>query len=54
MAKIRIWWAKYRPTTRKLVQLAAALLQNANLKGFAEGKIYTGQTKAVCVPGLNC
>ena len=54
MAKIREGWAKYRPTTRKLVQLGAALLQNAHLKGFAGGKIYTGQTKAVCVPGLNC
>ena len=32
----------------------AALLQNANLKGFLTGKIYKGPTKRVCVPGLNC
>ena len=39
---------------RRLIQLYAALLQNAHLKGFVEGNIYTGKTKAVCVPGLNC
>ena len=54
MDKFRSWRGKYRPTTRKLVQLGAALLQNAHLRGFAEGKIYTGASKAVCVPGLNC
>ena len=36
------------------IQAAAALLQNANLKGFFTGKIYEGATKSVCVPGLNC
>ena len=40
--------------TRRLVQLYSALLYNAHLKGFAEGQIYTGPLKAVCVPGLNC
>ena len=54
MAEIRKWWGEHRPTTRRLVQLYAALLYNANLKGFAEGKIYTGRTKAMCVPGFNC
>ncbi|MGN1103740.1 MAG: 4Fe-4S binding protein, partial [Candidatus Coproplasma sp.] len=29
-------------------------LYNANIKGFVTGKIYTGDTKKVCVPGLNC
>ena len=43
-----------RPTTRRLVQLYAALLYNANLKGFVKGEIYTGKTKGLCVPGLNC
>ena len=51
---MKAWWQAHRPTTRRLVQLYAALLQNAHLRGFAEGKIYTGPTKAVCVPGLNC
>ncbi len=36
------------------IQAAAALLQNAHLKGFFTGRIYQGASKGVCVPGLNC
>ncbi len=43
-----------RPGTRRLVQLYAALLYNANVKGFIDGHIYTGNLKSVCVPGFNC
>ncbi len=43
-----------KPMTRRLVQLYSALLYNAHLKGFAEGQIYTGPLKNLCVPGLNC
>ena len=43
-----------RPTKRRLVQLYAALLYNAHVKGFIKGEIYTGNTKAMCVPGFNC
>ena len=39
---------------RHLIQLYAALLYNAHARGFIEGEIYTGSTKAVCLPGLNC
>ncbi len=39
---------------RRYIQLLSALLHNANLKGFAEGRIYQGSGKGVCVPGLNC
>ena len=42
------------PTKRKLMQLYFALLFNANLKGFSSGQIYKGNTKKVCVPGINC
>ena len=42
------------PTKRKLIQLYSALLFNANLKGFVNGKIYQGPLKTVCTPGLNC
>lgn len=42
------------PTQRRLIQVYAALLYNANLKGYISGEIFTGNTKAVCVPGLNC
>ncbi|MCF0136179.1 MAG: redoxin family protein [Lachnospiraceae bacterium] len=43
-----------RPGKRRIIQLYAALLYNANLKGFGEGTIYTGPLKNLCVPGLNC
>ena len=36
------------------IQAAAALLQNAHLKGFFTGRIWQGASKGVCVPGLNC
>lgn len=39
---------------RKFVQLFTAILQNSYFKGFAEGKIYKGSSKSICVPGLNC
>ena len=42
------------PTRRKLIQLYCALLFNANLKGYASGTIYRGNTKKICVPGINC
>ena len=42
------------PFSRRLVQLYAALLYNAHLKGFVSGEIYTGKAKFACVPGLNC
>ena len=40
--------------TRLAVQGVAALLQNANFRGFFTGTIYQGPVKRVCVPGLNC
>lgn len=43
-----------KPSKRKLMQLYFALLFNANLKGFSTGNIYQGDTKKVCVPGINC
>ncbi|MBR6185262.1 MAG: redoxin family protein [Clostridia bacterium] len=52
--KIFNWWNAHRPTARRLSQLYAALLYNAHLKGFVEGRIFTGSSKAICVPGLNC
>lgn len=42
------------PFRRRLIQVSAALLYNANLPGFLSGSIYKGKTKGVCVPGLNC
>lgn len=54
MKKIMTWFKKHSPSKRKLIQLYAALLFNANLKGFATGRIYQGDTKSACLPGLNC
>ena len=54
MGSQKSWWEIHRPTKRKLVQLYGALLYNAHLRGFKEGQIYTGKTKALCVPGFNC
>lgn len=45
---------KYMPTKRKIMQLYFGLLANANLKGFISGNIYQGNTKQMCVPGINC
>ncbi|MBR3681537.1 MAG: 4Fe-4S binding protein [Clostridia bacterium] len=42
------------PTKRRLIQLYAALLFNANIKGFFNGKLYKGPVKNICTPGLNC
>jgi hypothetical protein len=40
--------------TRRIVQWIVAIVTNINLKGFFTGEIYTGTTKNICVPGLNC
>ena len=48
------WIKAHLPTQRRLIQLYAALLYNAHAKGFITGNIYTGNLKAMCVPGLNC
>ena len=36
------------------VQLGWTALSNGYLAGFAGGKIFTGASKTLCVPGLNC
>lgn len=39
---------------RHWFQAAWTALTNGYLLGFIKGSIYTGDTKALCVPGLNC
>lgn len=36
------------------IQAAVTLLTNSHITGFFTGKIYKGNFKAICVPGLNC
>ena len=39
---------------RLIVQAAFAAISNGYIKGFVRGEIFTGASKAVCVPGMNC
>ena len=48
------WWQNHKPSKRRLIQVYAALLYNANIKGYISGEIYKGDTKYMCVPGFNC
>lgn len=45
---------KKSDSSRLTVQLLWTLLSNGFVKGFAEGKIYQGTGKKICLPGLNC
>lgn len=48
------WFKEHRPSKRRLIQVYAMLLYNCNIKGYIKGDIYKGNSKAMCVPGLNC
>ena len=39
---------------RLVIQAFFAALCNGYVKGFAQGRIFDGKTKYVCVPGMNC
>lgn len=39
---------------RLFVQALFTALSNGYVKGFAHGKIYQGDLKYICVPGMNC
>ena len=39
---------------RGILQFIATLCTNIHLPNFIQGKIYRGNAKQVCVPGLNC
>ena len=41
--KLRLW-----------VQILFAAITNGYVIGFIKGRIFTGTTKKICVPGLNC
>ncbi|MCI8828694.1 MAG: 4Fe-4S binding protein [Ruminiclostridium sp.] len=43
-----------RRPRQRLVQLVSAVLMNGYLVGFQKGRIFTGRSKAICVPVLNC
>ena len=39
---------------RLLVQVLFTALSNGYVKGLYEGRVFTGTSKYICVPGLNC
>lgn len=47
-------FTKIKKNIRLIIQFAFVAVTNGYFKGFAEGKIYTGNLKMFCLPGLNC
>ncbi len=45
---------KNKTNKRHIIQLIAAIAINGYAAGFTKGKIFTGKTKLICVPVLNC
>lgn len=43
-----------RNNLRVITQVGFTAITNGYINGFLEGKIYQGQSKKWCVPGLNC
>ena len=39
---------------RRIIQILSSVFTNAYVEGFFQGSIYSGKSKSVCVPGLNC
>lgn len=39
---------------RLIIQASFAALSNGYIRGFSRGKIFTGVSKKICVPGMNC
>lgn len=45
---------KIRNISRLKIQALISLLYNIHIPNFFKGKIYTGSSKKICLPGLNC
>jgi polyferredoxin len=48
------WIKRLKNNIRTVVQVIFAALTNGYAEGFRYGKIYQGNLKTACVPGLNC
>ncbi len=46
--------SKVNNNIRLITQVAFTALTNGYVNGFLEGTIYGGESKKLCVPGLNC
>lgn len=52
-----MYWDRIKkkgPSKQRWIQLLAAALFNGYAAGFRKGQIFTGKSKAICVPVLNC
>ncbi len=54
MDRLKLTLSKKLVKIRGWIQAVATLLTNPHLANFSQGKIYQGDLKKVCVPGLNC
>ena len=54
MARRKLAAAAKHTRIRNLFQAAWFALTNGYIRGYTNGEIFTGPTKALCVPGLNC
>lgn len=45
---------KIKSNFRLIFQILFTALTNGYLLGYMNGKIYKGDSKELCVPGLNC
>ena len=45
---------KIKKFKRGYIQLISAVLYNCHFTGFLSGRIYKGEAKRICAPGLNC
>ena len=45
---------KIRKISRAKIQVLTTLAYNFHIPNFFKGRIYSGPTKKICVPGLNC
>ena len=45
---------KKQSRIRTWFQVAWFVLTNSYLRGYGTGTIFTGNTKVICLPGLNC
>ena len=46
--------SKVNNNIRLITQVSFTALTNGYVNGFLEGTIYRGESKKLCVPGLNC
>lgn len=50
----KLFSVKHFLRRRNTIQMIATFFTNVHIPNFFKGEIFTGKTKGVCVPGLNC